>query len=139
MSSTKRTTYSAAMENYKQQKKKATSYERRYTTDDIPVGATCLNTNQHVQKSGTPLKGMTSTWMYINIKKELIKRWLWNKKRQNFIILISHILWVAADTKWSRLVAFLKTYFPNFWSVSRKIAVFCPLLVRWYLCKLLFY
>ena len=38
MSSAKRTTYSAAMENYKQQKKKATSYERRYSTDDIPVG-----------------------------------------------------------------------------------------------------
>ena len=65
MSSVKRTTYSAAMENYKQQKKKATSYERRYTTDDIPVGATCLNTNQHVQKRGTPLKGMTSTSMNV--------------------------------------------------------------------------
>ena len=38
MPSAKRTTYSAAMENYKQQKKKATSYERRYNTDDIPVG-----------------------------------------------------------------------------------------------------
>ena len=139
MPSAKRTTYSAAMENYKQQKKKATSYEIRYTTDDIPVGATCLNTNQHVQKSRTPLKAMTSTWMYINLKKELIKRWLWNKKRQNFIILISHILWVAADTKWSRLVAFLKTHSPNFWSVSRKIAVFCSLLVRWYHRKLLFY
>ena len=65
MSSAKRTTYSAAMENYKQQKKKATSSERRYTTDDIPVGATCLNTKQQMQKSGKPLKGMTSTSMNV--------------------------------------------------------------------------
>ena len=65
MSSAKRTTYSAAMENYKQQKKKATSSERHYTTDDIPVGGTCLNTKQHVQKSGKPFKGMTSTSMNV--------------------------------------------------------------------------
>ena len=65
MSSAKGTTYSAAMENYKQQKKKATSPKKRHTTDDIPVGATCLNTNQHVHKSGKPLKGMTSTAMNV--------------------------------------------------------------------------